>query len=36
MATDQIEHVTFVYTYEAKLYSSFEIISYFQEFKSNI
>ena len=30
MAVDQIEHVTFVYTYhEAKLYLSFEIISYF-------
>ena len=36
MATDHIEHVTFVHTYVAKLYSSFEIISYFQEFKSNI
>ena len=36
MATDEIEHVTFVYTYVAKLYSSLEIISYFQEFKSNI
>ena len=38
MATDQIEHVTFVYTgtYVANLYSSFEIISYFQQFKSKI